>query len=107
MSKTNASISRPEWPLPSKLKPARGPSSAICSHHLFATNTRVCAKDEPALRTVAKGCSSRSDDGLENLLVEAMHDQLGLGWFWLDGGSRFSAYSPLRVYCGRLMMPCE
>ena len=39
--------------------------------------------------------------------MEAMHDQLGLGWFWLDGGSRFSAYSPLRVYCGRLMMPCE
>ena len=44
---------------------------------------------------MAKGCSSRSDDGLEIILVEAMHDQLGLGWFWLDGGSRFSAYSPL------------
>ena len=39
--------------------------------------------------------------------MEAMHDQMGLGWFWLMMEDLGSAYSPLRVYCGRLMMPCE
>ena len=57
---------------------------------------------------MAKGCSSLSDDGLENIIVEAMQDQMGARVVLADdGGSRFSAYSPLRVYCGRLMMPCE
>ena len=43
----------------------------------------------------------------ENQIMEVIHDQVGARDGLPDGGSRFSAYSPLRGYCRGLMMPCE
>lgn len=45
-SKTRRSISRPEWPSPSRSGPGRGASSAIFSPRSSATRMRACASDE-------------------------------------------------------------